>query len=117
MQNSLQQSLPPMPLNRLEDIHPQMAKAELKKVETVDWRAKSGWIVARTFQLAGVTHKEGAALMDRDQGQIARWITGIERHQQDAMLAVDAFRSWYPVAVAEAAGVEVETTIHVRRVA
>jgi transcriptional regulator with XRE-family HTH domain len=100
-------------LDRFETVPLRPAKADLKKVDV-------GPIVARTFQLAGLSQKEAAALIGRDQAQIARWVSGAERVQLDALLAVEALRTPFIVALAETAagsGVAVETSITVRRTA
>jgi hypothetical protein len=92
-----------------------MAKADLKNLEM--WRTAMGRSVARCFELAGKTQKEGAALVERDAAQVARWIAGTERPQFDALFAVDELRQPLIVALAElaGAGVELETVIRVRR--
>lgn len=92
-----------------------MAKA-LNKNETA-WRAQIGQAVQRCFALAGVTQKEAAALLERDAAQIARWISAVERAQIDAIFAVERLRQPLVQAFAELAGdgVEVETTIRIRR--
>ena len=103
-------------LSRLETVQPQMAKAVLNEIEV--WKKALGSVVARTFELAGLTQKEGAALVDRDVAQVARWISGAERPQFDALFAVDRLRHHVVVALAELAGhgVEDKTTIEIRRV-
>lgn len=95
-----------------------MAKADLKNLEKV-WREEIGRAIQRTFAMAGVSQKEGAALLERDQAQVARWIAGAERAQIDTLFAVDALRHHLIIALAELAGaaVEVTTQIRVRRVA
>lgn len=92
-----------------------MAKADLKKVE--DWRGQMGQSVARCFALAGVSQKEGAALIGREAAQVSRWIAGTERPQFDALFAVDVLRQPLILALAELAGqgVEIETQIRIRR--
>ncbi len=100
-------------LQRLESLSLKPAKASLNSLEV-------GQIVARTFQLAGLSQKEAAAQIGRDQAQIARWISGAERVQLDALLAVESLRTPFIVALAEAvsgSGVAVETSITVRRTA
>lgn len=102
-------------LQRLENVRPSMAKAELKNIET--WKSSVGRAVQRCFALAGVTQKEGAALLDRDAAQVQRWIAGSERPQFDAIFAVESLRQPLVVALAELAGdgVEIITEIRVRR--
>lgn len=102
-------------LERLEIGRPVMAKADLKNLEP--WKVALGRAIQRTFALAGVSQKEAAALIARDQAQIARWIAGSERPQMDAIFAVDALRQSFVVALAELAGqgVEIETVVRIRR--
>ena len=94
----------------------QMAKAGLKNPE-IGWRAQIGRAIQRCFSLAGVTQKEAAALLDRDPAQVARWIAGTERPQVDALFSVERLRAPLVIALAEhaATGVEVETTITIRK--
>ncbi len=103
-------------LERLENVRPSMAKADLKKVETA-WRERIGRAIHRAFSLAGLTQKEAARLLERDQAQVARWVSGAERAQLDALFAVEAFRHSLVLALAELAGngIEIETTIRIRR--
>jgi hypothetical protein len=102
-----------LPLDRLESVQPAMAKADLKNVER--WRELMGAAVRRCFSLAGVSQKEAAGLLDRDQAQVARWISGAERPQFDALFAAESLRQPLLLALAELAGVEVETVVRVRR--
>jgi len=103
-------------LDTLENLRPAMAKADLKKVEP-SWRTQIGRAIQRCFALAGLTQKEAAAKVDRDQAQVARWCSGAERAQFDALFAVEELRGPLVVALAELAGVEVDTVIRVRVVA
>ena len=92
-----------------------MAKA-LNKIEP-DWRGQLGGVVQRCFSLAGLSQKEASALLDRDPAQVARWVNGQERPQFDALLSVEVLRSPLVIALAEIAGhgVEIETTVRMRR--
>jgi len=92
-----------------------MAKADLRKPET--WKTEVGGAIERTRLLAGLSLKEFADRIGRDERQIARWISGTERPQLDALFAVDALRQPLVIALAELAGtgVEVETTVRIRR--
>ena len=101
---------------RLEIGRPQMAKADLKKVD-ICWKASVGQVFQRCLLLAGVSQKEAAALLQRDPGQVGRWIAGTERTQLDAVLAVEQFRQPFVQALAEVAGAEVEITVKLRRLA
>ena len=95
-----------------------MAKASLNKIEQAG-RQTLGRVVRLCFEIAGLSQKEAAARVNRDQAQVARWISGDERAQVDTLLAVDALRQPLLLALAELAGdgVAVETTITVRRTA
>lgn len=92
-----------------------MAKADLKNVEP--WRVQVGRALARAFALAGVSQKEGAALLKRDQAQVARWVSGVERVQTDAVMAVEVLRRPLILALAELVGegIEIVTEIRLRR--
>lgn len=100
-------------LDRFENGPLVMAKADLKNLEV--WRESIGKAVERCFALAGVSDKEGAALIGRDQGQIGRWIKGTERPQLDAIFAVEKLRQPFAQALAEMSGAEVEVTVRMRR--
>lgn len=111
MSRSVQRALPPMPLDRFETRQP----ADLNKVEA-DWKVQIGHAIQRCFSLAGLTQKEGAAKVGRDQAQVARWISGAERPQLDLLFAVEDLRQPLVLALAELAGnVEVQTVITIRR--
>ena len=99
------------------DVRPRMAKADLRKADGAFWRVRIGRVIERTRMLAGLSLKEFAAAIKRDERQIARWITGVERMQLDAVLAVDGVRGHFIEALAEAAHDEVDvvTVIQVRR--
>lgn len=105
------------PLQRLETVPLVPAKASLKNLE--QWRELVGQAVQRCLSLAGVTQKEAAALLHRDPAQVQRWIVGSERAQLDTLFAVEQFRQPLLIALAEmaGAGVSVETTITVKRIA
>ena len=104
------------PHKTLAEVRPAMAKASHNNL-VEDWRLTVGKAVRRAFELAGVSQKEAAALLDRDEPQIAKWISGVERPQFDRLLTVVRLRVPVLVALAEAAGedVEVSTTIRIVR--
>lgn len=92
-----------------------MAKA-LKKIEDPRWREQIGRAIERAIALAGLSQKEAAALLDRDQAQVARWIASTERPQLDAIFAVGLLRGPLVIALAELSdGIDVITEIRVRR--
>jgi transcriptional regulator with XRE-family HTH domain len=94
-----------------------MAKADLRKAEMDDWRLHVGGAIERMRMLSGLSLKEFAAVLGRDERQIARWITGAERPQLDVLFAADDLRQSLVIALAElaGAGIEVETTVRIRR--
>ncbi len=96
-----------------------MAKADIRKAETEQWKAHIGGAIQRAMSLAGWSLKEFADRVGRDERQVARWISGAERPQLDTLFAVDGLRQPLIVALAELAGqgVEVETTVRIRRIA
>ncbi len=75
----------------LEDVRPDMAKAQFKKVET-DLKEQLGQAIARAIAVAGWSQKEAAAWLHRDVAQVSRWIAGTERPQFDALFALEALR-------------------------
>jgi transcriptional regulator with XRE-family HTH domain len=95
-----------------------MAKVGVRKAED-DWRELIGGALERIRLLCGLSLKEFAHTIGRDERQVARWIAGTERPQMDAIFAVESFRRPTIVALAELAGdgVEVVTEIRVRRLA
>jgi hypothetical protein len=94
-----------------------MAKADLKNLET--GRVQIGRAILRCFALAGVSQKEAAVLLQRDPAQVQRWTAGSERPHVDAIFGVAVLRQPLIIALAEmvGAGVDVETTITIRRIA
>jgi transcriptional regulator with XRE-family HTH domain len=95
-----------------------MAKADLRKAELEDWRGYIGQAIERMRMLSGLSLKEFAARLDRDERQIARWIAGTERPQFDVLFADEGLRQALVIALCELAGggVEITTQITVRRV-
>lgn len=100
----------------LETVQPRMAKMDLKNLEAL-WKVKVGHAVQRAFKLAGLSQKEVAGEIERDQAQIARWAAGTERPQFDVLFAVEPLRQPLILALAELAGesVEIETTVKLKR--
>ncbi len=104
-------------LERLENGPRHMAKADLKNLE-IAWKEKVGHAVERAVKSCGLTQKECWALLGHNDGsQLSRWINGTERPQFDALFAVEILRQPLVVALAElaGAGIELETTIRIRR--
>lgn len=117
----------PKPTERLSALHrelpemaaPAMAKADLRKADTDEWKPLIGGALQRAVSLCGWSLKEFAAAVGRDPRQCARWLDGSERPQLDVIFAVEKLRSSVIVALAELGGGEVviETNIRIRRVA
>lgn len=102
---------------RLENVNTTTAKADLKKLEN-PWRARVGKALARAREIAGLSQKELAAKFGHaDQAQLSRWENGTETPQLAAYFAIPEMQQ--PVVIALAAlaegGVEVHTTISIRR--
>lgn len=100
-----------------------MAKAALRthpeSGDRPEWRAHLGHAVLRARQLAGLSLKEFADAITRDERQVARWEKGIERPQFDAIFAVEPLRQPMVIALCELAGaaVEIETVVRIRKIA
>lgn len=105
---------------RLPDAAAAPLKAVLRKADVDNWRADVGQVIERMRLLAGLSLKELAAAIVRDERQVARWIVGTERPQFDALFAVAVLRQPLVVALAELAqadGIDIVTQITVRRIA
>lgn len=104
----------PDPLGRrqrlLAETRPRMARAALRKPEHESWRTQVGAAMARVQARSGLSLKEFAAAVGRDERQVARWFTGVESPQLAAIFAVATLRQLLIVALAELAGEGVETT-------
>ena len=100
------------------DVRPQPAKAHLKNLER-PWREQIGRAVQRCFSLAGLTQDQAAREMNRDPGQVGRWVSGSERPLFDAIFGVDLLRGPMVIALAELDrdAIRIETTITVRKTA
>lgn len=83
----------------------------------VEWtKQRIGAVVERALVLANVTKQEASYAMGYpDQSAISRWIAGTEPTQWHKLMAIDLLRPWIPVAFAEQAGAEVQTTVIVRK--
>ena len=105
-------------LRELADLQPRMAKADLRKAETVNYREQIGQAIQRATSLIGWTLKELAGHVNRDPRQVARWIAGQERAQLDVLWEVEELRGPLVLALAELSQqAEVVTTISLRRTA
>ena len=119
MSGSLSQANLPTPLLVSEKPKKQ-AKAALKvlcKSES-DHYAQLGACLAEVQHVFGMTLKEFAAALDKNESQIRRQIEGKERPQIEVVFAIQKFQGPLVIALARlATGVEVDTVIHVRRTA
>jgi hypothetical protein len=96
-----------------------MAKAVLRNAEMEHWQAQVGGAIERVQERSGLSLKEFAAKVKRNERQVARWFVGKEHPQLAPIFAVPAFRQLLVVALAELAGesVEITTAITIRRIA
>lgn len=103
--------------SELPDKRPQMAKADLRKAERELWRERVGQAIERVRTRSGLSLKEFADAVARDERQCARWITGVEHPQIAAIFSVEQLRQPLIIALAELAGesVEITTAITIRR--
>lgn len=112
----------------IAEIHPEMAKADLRKSESADSlkeygeclnfaRLAVGWTLDRLAR--EIPPSVGAET--RDPRQVQRWIDGKERVQIDAVFAVPALKVPFIIALARLArdcqdyDCEEETTLRFRR--
>ena len=104
-------------LQRLENLRPEMAKVELKKLET-HWREQIGQAIDYAISLANRTQKEvWVALGHEDGAMLGRWIAGSERPHFDKLFAIEWLRKPLVIALAGLAGqgVSLETVIRIER--
>lgn len=94
----------------IPEIHPEMAKADLRKAETVD----IGGCLDHARRVVGWNLDELAHALGKDARQVRRWLDGGERVQMDAVFAVPELRAPFVVSLAERSGMDVITTISVR---
>jgi ribosome-binding protein aMBF1 (putative translation factor) len=88
MARSLANLHPAGHLTSLEHVRPQMAKADLKKVET-DVKLLIGRAIARARQMVGWSAKELSGRVGVDQPTLSRWEAGTERPHFDRLMAID----------------------------
>lgn len=75
-----------------------------------------GKCMAEVKSVFRLTVKEFAAELGKDEAQVRRQLLGKERPQIEAVFAVERFQGPMAIAMARvAAGVEVDTVIHMRR--
>lgn len=94
-----------------------MAKADLRKTEMEPWREQIGQAIQRVKDRSGLSLKEFADAVQRNERQVSRWFDGTEHPQIAAIFAVETLRGLLIVVLAELAGdaVEIETVVRVRR--
>jgi hypothetical protein len=107
----------PAPAHLLRsDMPVRMAKADLRKPESVDFRAAIGRCIERAYKSIGWNLDELAEAVHHDQRQVARWISGAERAQFDVLFSVESLRGPLVIALAGLSEqIEVVTEIRVRR--
>ena len=93
------------------EIPTRMAKADLRKAEN-GW-IENGRAIERTRELSGLSLKEFADVVGRDERQVKRWETAAERPQIETVFAVPVLRQSLVIALAEQAGVGVKVTTHI----
>ncbi len=93
-----------------------MAKADVRKADLV-WRLSVGQAIERARLLSGLSLKEFADRVGRNERQVARWINATDRPQFDAIFAREELRHPLVLALAELAGAGVEFTVRLRRTA
>lgn len=109
--------------DRLAGLQPQMLAADLRpdakpdRNKLADLRAVIGQLVARTFELMGITKQDAAYRMQyADAGTISRWCSGTERPAFDKLETIDGFNAAYVQASAEH-DPRFEVTTTIRRIA
>lgn len=91
----------PLPL---PDARPVMLKASLRNADAVDHKSDIGECLASAAHWLGWSLKELAAKLDRDERQVARWLTGAERVQVDVVWSVPELRQPFALHLAKLAG-------------
>lgn len=95
----------------LERVRSEMAKADLNRVETRDYRADVGRAIQRAVLLAGMSQKEVAADIGCDVAQLSRWIAGTETPQFARLFALEKLREPLCVTLAQMSGAVVRVRI------
>jgi hypothetical protein len=115
MSSTMTQPSLPTPL-RVSDVTAKMAKASIRKADTKALYRSLGGAMEEVMRAFGLTLKEFAFQVGKDERQIARQIDGTDRPQIEAVFAVERFRGAMVIALARlAADVDVVTEIRVRR--
>lgn len=117
---TLQRSLTPASVaDRLAEAHPQMLRVgiEGERKKLADLRPVIGRLVARAFELLGITKQDAAYRMGyHDAGTVSRWCSAAERPLFDKLFTLDGFEDAWMLALAERnPRMEVETVVKIRR--
>lgn len=102
----------------LPDIgRPTMAKANVRTPDVVDWMVAIGAAIQQAVKDAKYSNKEAAAKVGVDDAEFGKWVNGTRRPQFDRLFALPELRRPLVIAIALLAGegVEVETTVTIRR--
>lgn len=101
----------PTPL-RVSDVPVKMAKASIPKADTAAFYAELGACIEEVRVTCGLTLKEFAFEVGKDERQLARQIAGVDRPQLEAVLAVERFRPMLVIALAKrASGMRIDTVV------
>lgn len=93
-----------------------MAKASVRKTDTAAFYAELGACIEEVRQQFGLTLKEFAVELGKNESYVRRQIEGSERPQLEIVFAVERFRPVLVIALAKrAAGVHVDTVVTIRR--
>lgn len=115
MNRSLAQPSLPTPL-LLSDVNGKMAKASIRKTDTDALYRALGGAMVEVMRASGLTLKEFAAAIGKDERQLHRQMEGQDRPQIESVFAIDRFRGPLVIALARlASDVDVVTEIRVRR--
>lgn len=95
-----------------------MAKAGIRKSEIDPHHAQLGACLREVQHAFKLTLQEFAHALGKNESQVRRQMDGLERPQIEAVFAVEKFQGPLVIALAKlAAGVEVDTVVHIRRIA
>lgn len=120
MGNSMQLNIPPMHLPRAEKplAAAKVAPADVRKAEKDALWAELGKCLVFVCYDAGLSLKEFASRLGKDERQLHRQMEGQERPQIEAVFAVPEFRAPLVIALSRLTNeIEMFTEIRVRRTA
>lgn len=105
----------PTPL-LLSDVTGKMAKASIRKTDTEGLYQALGAAMCEVMRAMGLSLKEFACELGKDERQIHRQMEGKDRPQLEAVFAIERYRGPMLIALARlSADVDVVTEIRVRR--